>query len=239
MIKPGKNELPTKRFTRNQDIIPQEKLDILSVVGLGGSGSNAVQLGSIMGFRAMNAYDGDTMEVHNISTTVYPDSDKENQPKALLAEELAAAQGMDVKDSIFARQHYRRGFPLSPMTMTCTDTMESRMLVFEEWLKEGYNETGLFVDTRMGALTCEVISVAGPDAEKTYRSYWKPSDDIADELCTAKHTIFTGAIVAGMAMRQFQAWMMGSPYFTYLRYNIDSSQMTAENQVLNFTEVKV
>jgi len=239
MTKPGKPELPTDRFTRNQDIIPQDKLDALTVVGLGGSGSNAIQLGSIMGFKSINAFDGDMMETHNISTTVYPKTDKENQPKALLAEQLAASHGLDVEGSLFARQHYRRDFPLTPITLLCTDTMESRMLVFEEWLKYGYNKAGLFVDSRMGALTCEVITVTGKDVEKAYRSYWKTSDEIADEACTAKHTIFTGAIVAGMAMAQIQRWLIGAPYFTYIRYNIDASQMTTENQVLNFTEVKV
>ena len=63
-----------QKFLRNKDLIPQDKLDDITVVGLGGIGSGVVMLLATMGFKFIRGYDNDIMQEHNFSTTLYPES---------------------------------------------------------------------------------------------------------------------------------------------------------------------
>ena len=215
-----------ERFLRNRDIIPQEKLDALSVIGLGGTGSAVILLGSIMGFPKIEGWDRDDMALHNLSTTVYPSS-AVGHPKATIASKVAIQYGC-VKPAMHTK-FWEPGEHLYPKVIMCTDDMESRKEIFSQWA--GMDNREFLIDTRMGAMTCEVVTITKGD-EDAYLSTWKPSTEIDDEPCTAKHTIFTANIVAGIGLAQMQRVLINAPYQRHIKFMIDAMTMETKDQML-------
>jgi len=215
-----------ERFLRNRDIIPQEKLDALSVIGLGGIGSAVIMLGSIMGFPKIEGWDHDDMAEHNLSTTVYPLSSV-GHPKAIIASQVAIKYGC-VEPAMHKRL-WETGKPLHPKVIMCTDNMESRKDIFNQWA--GMNNREFIIDARMGAMTCEIITITKGD-EEGYMKTWQPSSAIDDEPCTAKHTIFTANIVAGLSLAQMQRVLIKSPYQRHVKFMIDAMTIESTEQML-------
>lgn len=196
------------RFLRNKDLINQSKLGKITVVGAGGIGSSLIQSAAIMGFKRLDIWDYDSLEHHNLSTTIYPDR-YINQPKA----EIAAKMAYDFQaESISYNEPWTRLRPLNNVVFMCPDNMETRLEVYETWHKNPKRE--LLVDMRMGALTMEIITVT-PLVDHFLESYL-PSSDIPDEACTAKHTIFCASVSSGMGLAQAFNALMDRPYYAYI-----------------------
>ena len=223
----------SKRFSRNKGIIPQEKLDEITVVGLGGIGSAFITLAAVMGFRRILGYDPDTLQEHNLSTTLYH-QEHLGLDKADAAALTATAFGCPSPD--MQPDYFIAGSDITPKAVVCTDTMESRMVVFKEWLKRHeHNPDGFFVDIRMGALTCEVVFPRTRPLFTRYNEFWYPSDEVEDAPCTEKHTIFTGAIAAGHALAQIQRWLIGAPTFEHSKHAMDAVITSTEGQFLDIS----
>ena len=66
----------------------------------------------------------------------------------------------------------------------------------------------------MGALSMDIHTI---DAlHDNYMSNWKPSRDIPDLPCTAKHTIFTANIIAGIMLSQIFNVLHQRSYYSYI-----------------------
>lgn len=193
------------RFSRNKDLIDQRLLDNITLIGAGGIGSNVVPLLSIMGFNYLSVYDGDVLEPHNLSTTAYPASALD-QTKA-----FTAANIFQQYNGVAADAHgmWSIGDSLTPKVIMGPDNMEVRRDVYEQWV--GQEDRELLVDLRMGALALEIITVT-PEHDHFMDTY-AASDDIADEVCTAKHTIFTGSLAASFGVNQIFNILSGKPFY--------------------------
>ena len=101
------------RFLRNKDLIPQRKLDQIGIVGLGGIGSQLIPLLSIMGFRKIIGYDNDTLEEHNLSTTLYPQAFngryKSTAAIAIGRSYMDDTQSIDCKDELYDEDEVDNG----------------------------------------------------------------------------------------------------------------------------------
>jgi hypothetical protein len=89
----------------------------------------------------------------------------------------------------------------------------------------------MLVDMRMGALTMEVISVT-PD-HNNYVDTWKPSSAITDEECTAKHTIFTAAVISGLGLSQAFNCLHNMQYWQYIWMSLSPFSSRKEGLILN------
>ena len=175
------------RFLRNKDLISQESLEgKVTIIGAGGIGSALIQLLAIMGWKDVAIWDDDELSAHNLSTTTY-------QPKYLGKDKSLVAfetfnEFSDKSQKI--QRHPMRWFsqdPVSNRVFLGPDNMETRMEVYKDWVKQPNRE--FLIDMRMGALGMEIITVTKKD--DNYMDTWVSSNDIEDEICTAKHTIFT------------------------------------------------
>jgi len=207
-----------KKHLRNQDLIPQNLLDKVSIVGLGGIGSAVVQLLSIMGFKALNGYDPDIMEEHNFGTTLYPESlytEVGNNWKITMAKRLAIMYGKSTLEyTDFKMEHFTgEGQILYPKTFVCTDNMDSRKTAYESW--KMLPEPEVFIDLRMDALTMSCVTVR-MDAD-SYMEYWFPPGESGESApCTMKHTIFCANMIAGIGVNQLFNILTGRPYYQYI-----------------------
>ena len=101
---------------------------------------------------------------------------------------------------------------LTPCTMMAPDNMEVRKMVYMNWIRTPRRK--VLVDGRMGALSMDIHTI---DAlHDNYLSNWKPSKDIPDLPCTAKHTIFTANTIAGIMLSQIFNVLHGNSYHSYI-----------------------
>tara|TARA_R110000787_G_scaffold234566_2_gene341472 strand:+ start:1131 stop:1808 length:678 start_codon:yes stop_codon:yes gene_type:complete len=210
------------RFLRNSDLIPQEKLESVSIIGLGGIGSSLVQLCSLMGFNFIHGYDHDKLSEHNLSTTSYPIKYL-GLSKAECALHTANEYG---SDGDFKEERFEMGKELEPCVMMGPDNMDTRLDVYRTWL--GMKNREWLIDMRMGALSMEVITVTKENDD--FIDTWNPpSTDIA-EPCTAKHTIFTASLVASLGMGKVFKLVANRPYFSYIWAGL--SPLSVDKQTL-------
>ena len=197
------------RFLRNKDLIDQKNLEELSIIGAGGVGSGLILSAAIMGFKKIHVWDFDVLEEHNLSTTMYPSSYL-GESKTEAAKAMVKYFGCDTK----IIEHDKFGYmdSLTPCTMMAPDNMEVRKMVYMNWIRTPNRK--VLVDGRMGALSMDNHTV---DAlHDSYMSNWKPSRDIPDLPCTAKHTIFTANIIAGIMLSQIFNVLHQRSYYSYI-----------------------
>ena len=222
----GTPHLREVRFLRNSTLINQSCLDELTIIGAGGVGSALVMNAAIMGFKTIHIWDFDMLERHNLSTTTYPEKYL-NMPKVNAAENQAMLYNSKVK--IYAHnEEWVQGKYLSPNVMMAPDNMEVRYAVYLDWY---HNNKGMLVDMRMGALTMEVISVT-PEYNN-YVDTWKPSAAIQDEECTAKHTIFTAAVISGIGLSQAFNCLHHMQFWQYIWMSLSPFSVRKEGLILN------
>ena len=201
--------MENSRFLRNSDLIPQDKLQSVSIVGLGGIGSSLVQLCALMGFNEIHGYDHDILSEHNLSTTAYPMS-YVGESKAECANNTALAYGAE--GATCKRERFESGMDLFPCVMMGPDNMDTRLDVYRTWVENKDREW--LIDMRMGALSMEVITVTKKHDD--YINTWNPPSDGIVEPCTAKHTIFTSTMVASLGVGKVFKIIANRPYFSYI-----------------------
>jgi hypothetical protein len=218
----------TTRFLRNKDLIPQNKLDRVGIVGLGGIGSQLVPLLSIMGFKKITGWDYDILEEHNLSTTLYPQNSI-GKPKAQIAKNVFSMYGVDPDGFVAFDEKYDENSPTYPKMIVCLDNMEGRLIAYKNWLKQKNRQ--FFLDLRMGSLSMEIVTVT-----KKYDDYmntWRPTHEYIEEPCTMKHTIFTASIVGGIGVDQVFNLIAKRPYFSYIWLGLSPITMRTDNLVMN------
>ena len=114
----------------------------------------------------------------------------------------------------------------------CPDNMETRLKVYEKWKSK--KDRGFLIDMRMGALTMEVITVT-KDNDFFMDSYID-GNKIADEACTAKHTIFCASVVAGLGLNQAFNVLNNRPYYAYIWQSLSPLSQRKEKLIHNNKE---
>lgn len=200
------------RFLRNKDLIDQSLLDEIAVIGLGGIGSALIHQLAIMGWRHIIGFDADRLEEHNLSTTMYPLS-AVGMTKAESAANVASSyvpEGsctVDMRAKLFTADSRP-----SKIMIACTDSMSSRLNAYRQWVKQ--EDRIAFIDIRMGALSINIVTTTKD--RDNYVTHWKPDDEIDDEACTMKHTIFTASIAAGLGVNQLFSAISNKLYREYV-----------------------
>ena len=220
------------RYLRNKDLIKQSLLDEVTIIGAGGIASALVTILAQMGFKKFHIWDDDKLEEHNLSTTAYPE-----HLLGMHKVECATVSINQFNEEADITQYVKRWEPgdyLSDIVLLTPDNMETRLDVHMDW-KRNDNRRAL-IDMRMGALTMEVISVEKDN--DNFGKTWQPSNKISDEACTAKHTIFTANIVAGLGASQLFNVLHNRSYWQYIRQSLAPLSFGREYPVNKITEVK-
>ena len=215
------------RFLRNKDLIPQGKLDKIAIIGLGGIGSQLVPLLSIMGFKKILGWDFDTLEEHNLSTTMYPQN-AIGSSKAEVAQNMSKLYAVKPDNMKFHNEYYDENSPTFPKMIVCADNMEIRMTAYTKWLEQDNRK--MFLDLRMGAMAMEIVTVTKDN--DNYMDTWLPTHEISQEPCTMKHTIFTASIVGGLGVNQVFNVVAGKPYYAYIWVGLTPLQVRKEHLII-------
>ncbi|MDX9798247.1 MAG: ThiF family adenylyltransferase [Bacteroidales bacterium] len=164
----------------------------ISVLGVGGIGSNTL-FNLVRSIPATYIIvDDDTVDVHNLTTQFYT-KEHLNVSKVVALKDVLSQWNIPSQIWGFNTKITKSSFDfIKPITITGFDNMEARKVSYELWKQQENRE--IFIDGRLRATSYEVYSVI-PGREEEYEKTLFDDSDIPDEPCTMKQTVFFGMLI--------------------------------------------
>ena len=219
------------RDLRQRELVPPERLRACHAVvgGVGAIGRQvAVQLAA-MGINKLTLFDFDRVSAENLGPQAYWPADL-----GLAKVEATAAMCRSMHppiDLTLHAQRFRRSdgrqFVASPEALValfaCVDNIQTRQLIWESCR----GRVSLFVDGRMNGEVLRVLAVAQPASDSYYDSTLFDPDEAHVGSCTARSTVYTATIAAGLMLTQFTRFLRGIPVERDLLLNLLASELSA------------
>ncbi len=202
--------MPSSRNVRQKDLLPQEVLDTCHavVVGVGAIGRQVALQLAAMGIPSATLIDFDRVEKVNLGPQGFFDKDvgeeKTSVTRLLMQDLNPEIGGVDYCDR-FRRADLRTYFvnpPRKNVVFCCVDSMEIRKLVWETVRASAV----FFVDGRMNGEVIRVLTAFNPVVDKLYEKSLFSDGEAFQGSCTARSTIYSANIAAGMMLAQFAKW---------------------------------
>ena len=227
------------RDIRQRDIIPREKLELLTgvVIGVGAVGRQvALQLAAI-GTPRLVLVDHDIVAIENLAAQGFAEKEigltkveavKESCRElnsAVLVETWQERFGQNVKIQMDSPEQKK-------VIFCCVDSMAARKGIWKFMEFEHF-----FVDTRMAAEIARVFCVTSdaPEAAEYYTTTLFTDAEAYEASCTAKTTIYCANLCAALAVSQLTKWLRDIPTDPDVTFNI----MTSEIEHVDARAIKV
>lgn len=212
-------------LTRQADLIPSERLGVpITIIGAGAVGSWTALALVKMGFENLTVFDHDTIEIENMNSQFYPMSAIGKHKAESLAKLVKDFTNVDIK---WHNGKYVSGIRQG-IVISAVDSMAVRKAVWENH-KDTAIYTQAIIDPRMGAESA-LLYVMNPMSEADQESYEKSlySDESAvQEKCTAKATIYTANMLAGLVCKAVKDLVTRPDYVRTVQWNIAENAMVA------------
>ena len=214
--------MSSERYSRQQDIIPAERLAACraTVIGVGAIGRQiALQLAAI-GVSWLQLIDFDTVEESNIASQGYLEDDLGQLKVQATTEQCRRINSQLEVHKVLER--FRRSMDIGNVVFMAVDKIEVRQLIWDS-IKE---KISFFADGRMSAEVIRVLTACDDASRKHYPSTLFTAEEAHVDACTAKSTIFTANIAAGLMVEQFTRWLRGLPVDVDLQLNLLASELS-------------
>jgi len=219
------------RDLRQREIVPPEKLAACHavVIGVGAIGRQvAVQLAAV-GVTRITLVDHDTVGVENLAPQAYWPSDlgqAKVRTTADLCHRIHPACRIEAIDERFRRSMIKSlavftEVQFRPVIFACVDSIQTRAMVWDA-VK---HVAAFFVDGRMSAEVIRVLAAGHPATDSYYPTTLFAAERAYAGSCTAKSTVYTASIAAGLMVGQFTKWLRGLPLDRDLSINLLSAEM--------------
>jgi len=212
----------TERYSRQRDIVPPDRLEITraTVIGVGAIGRQVALQLTAMGVPWLQLVDFDVVEIGNLAPQGFLEEDLD-QKKV----EATAALCRKVNNRIDIQvnyQRFRRSMEVGNTVFCCVDRIDTRRLIFET-VKD---QVSFFVDGRMNAEVIRVLTVCTASGRESYPNTLFRAEEAHTGPCTAKSTIYTANIAAGLMISQFTKHLRSLPVDTDLQVNLLTTELT-------------
>jgi len=217
----------SERDLRQRDVVPPQALAACQaiVIGVGAIGRQlALQLAAL-GMPRLTLFDDDTVQVENLAAQGYWPEDL-NIPKvsatAALCQRIHPAIHLTAIAERFKRSTARRLACEAPLVVfACVDSIATRKLLWESLRYQA----ALFLDGRMSAEVIRVLASDSPATDTSYAATLFDAREAYTGSCTARATIYTAAIAAGLMVSQLTRWLRRLPVETDLTLNLLSAEL--------------
>jgi molybdopterin-synthase adenylyltransferase len=208
------------RLIRQQELVPSDRLVDLTVtvIGVGAIGRQmALQLAAI-GVRSIQLIDFDSVDETNITTQGYLTSDV-GQLKV-----DATSSAINQIDSTInvetINDRFRTRHSTGKAIFCCVDSISARTAI---WRSAGAC-CQFWADGRMLGETMRILCVANDAGRTHYPTTLFHQSEAQQGQCTARSTIYTASIAAGLMLHQFTRWLRGFPIDQDLTLNLLASE---------------
>jgi sulfur carrier protein ThiS adenylyltransferase len=213
--------ISSDRFTRQADLVPQDKLAHLraTVIGVGAVGRQlALQLAAI-GVRRLQLFDFDVVEPTNITTQGYGRAEL-GLPKVLAVQQAIgridpAIEVTPVPD------RFRTKYGVGEAVFCAVDSIAARAAIWRS--VEGHCR--FWCDGRMRGEVVRVLTAADEAGRRNYETTLFRQDEAQPGRCTAWSTIYAAGICAGLMVHQFARWLRELPLDRDLSLNLLASEL--------------
>ena len=215
------NEQIKERYSRQQDIVPSERLSLCkaTIIGVGAIGRQvALQLTAI-GIPWLQLIDFDTVEISNLASQGYLQDDL-GKPKVEATANLCRQINSDLKVHK-VNDRFRRSMEIGNILFCAVDAIETRRLIWNA-IKDGMS---FFVDGRMSAEVLRVLTASDTASRKHYPTTLFDTSEAYAGPCTAKTTIYCANIAAGFMLAQFTKYLRLLPIDPDIQVNLLSMEM--------------
>jgi sulfur carrier protein ThiS adenylyltransferase len=229
-------EAPLQRDSRQRSLVPPENLEkcLPIVIGVGAGGrQTALQLAAL-GAKRIVLFDHDIVAIENLAPQGYWPDDI-NWPKVKATADLCGRINPDCEVTEFPEKFTRASMrdltniasalgDLRLAVFCCVDSIETRKMIWDA-VKQ---QISFFVDGRMASETLRILAVDKPYTDKYYETTLFGSIDAYSGSCTARATIYTASISAGLMLHQFSRWLRHMAVAPDQLLNLLSSEMTTD-----------
>lgn len=209
------------RYSRQRDIVPPERLAACraTVVGVGAIGRRvALQLAAI-GISRLQLVDFDLVEPSNLASQGFLEADL-GRLKVEATAELCRQIQRDLKIQLVPKR-FGRSMPVGNVVFCCVDSIETRRLIWQSV----QNRIDFFCDGRMAAEVLRVVTASDSDSHRQYPDTLFRAEEAHAGSCTAKTTIYSANVAAGLMLSQFTKWLRHLPVDHDIHVNLLSAEM--------------
>jgi sulfur carrier protein ThiS adenylyltransferase len=222
------------RDIRQRQIVPSEKLAACHavVIGVGAVGRQVALQLSAVGVSHLTLIDHDLVGVENLAPQAYWPSDigqLKVQATAALCRQIHPEGRIETIAERFRRSMVKSlvavtDTSIQPVIFACVDSIATRGVIWQA-VKQ---IAAFFVDGRMNAEVIRVLAVAQPAIDSYYPTTLFAPEEALVGSCTAKSTVYTASIAAGLMLGQFTKWLRELPVERDLMLNLLSAEMTVQ-----------
>lgn len=228
--------METQALTRQADIIPREALGFEThIIGCGAIGSFTALALAKMGVTNIHVYDMDKVDVVNMNCQFYRYGDIGQHKATALADLIEDFTQVEVMPHVMkvTKDHASR---LKGTVILCVDSIEARKEIFEAINRLGAG-VNWFIDTRMGAEYYEQHCFNPYDEAEAvkYRTTFHDEESQAQAPCTAKATVYTATLAAGMVTKTIKNIITEQDFPREInwsiRHNVEPLDITVGNAI--------
>ena len=215
----------SERYSRQQELIPPERLAACpaTVIGIGAIGRQvALQLAAI-GIGNLQLIDFDIVEESNVASQGYREHDIGRLKVHATAEACRQINGELSIDAVETR--FGRSMSIGDAVFCCVDSIVTRRLIWEATK----DRTRFYTDGRVNAEVIRVLSASDQASREYYPTTLFSAGEAHAGSCTAKSTIYTANIAAGLMLGRFTQWLRGLPEEPDITLNLLTSEMAVSS----------
>ena len=215
------NEQIKERYSRQQDIVPAERLAEckVTVVGVGAIGRQVALQLAAMGVTWLKIIDFDVIEPSNLASQGYLEEDLgKSKVDATAAFCWQINPNLEIQK---VNDRFRRSMDIGNVLFNAVDAIETRCLIWNV-VKD---KVDFFSDGRMTAEVVRVLSVSDIASHEYYPGTLFAASEAFTGPCTAKTTIYSANIAAGLMVAQFAKWLRRLPLDADIQVNLLSMEM--------------
>ena len=193
-------------LTRQEDLIPQEVLKTrITIVGAGAIGSFAALTIAKMGFNNITVWDDDEIDPENMNCQFYRTSDIGEKKVVALYRLVRDFTGTEIKcvDQKVSESDLLRG----DIVISAVDCMKARTVIAQQCGAK------FLIDARMGAeyIMMYTVPMASMVELENYRKSLYSNESAEQERCTAKSTMYTVNLIAGLIGKTVKDLVLDHP----------------------------
>lgn len=210
------------RFERQADLVPQSRLQelLVTVIGVGAIGRQvALQLAAI-GVRRLQLIDFDHVEATNVTTQGYRAVDIGQSKVSTTTNDV---RQIDTTVEIEAvEDRFRPKQQIGEAIFCCVDSISARSAIWKAMAPV----CRFWSDGRMLGEVMRVLTVTESSDRDHYATTLFDQTEAEPGRCTARSTIYTANVAAGLMLHQFARWLRGQPVDRDLTLNLLASEFS-------------